>query len=141
MSYSSSGDFVTYDWLSASWMGWLDCYYDTKYYAGEYASDTDWHYEGYGLHSKAYARYNITAEIAYNYFWSVEFELGLFEATPYKQLVKFYRPEATVMEFIDNNNFYTGAYVEAWSSLKALWFSAYFTESEKTVEFSVGDFV
>ena len=42
------------DYFSADWSAWLDWYYDTKYYAGEDANP-DWHFEGYGLHTKAYA--------------------------------------------------------------------------------------
>jgi len=141
MSWSDSGIFWNQAWWSADWSAWADWYYETKYYAGEYASNTDWHYEGYGLHSKCFARYNVTMEIAYNYFYSVEFEIGIFDSTPYKQLFKWYRPEATVMDLIDGSSFYTGGYVEGWSDLKVLWFNTYFTESEKTVEYSVGDFV
>ena len=99
-SWGDNGIFVDEGWFTAEWRTWADWYYESTYSAGEDSADPDWHYEGYGWHSKCFARYNITMEIAYDYFFSVEFELGLFDVVPYKSITKWYRPERSFVDML-----------------------------------------
>lgn len=88
-----------------SWTAKADWSYETKYAAGP---SGDSHYESYAFRTWSNASYAITAKVLNLYAWKGTFTLGLFDVTPYKHVISWYRAAQAVKDFIvdftDDNN-------------------------------------
>lgn len=64
-----------------------------------------WHYEAYGIRTWCKATFTLNLELFSIYKASPAFTVTVFDITPYKQIIKWYRPENTLMETLfDANN-------------------------------------
>lgn len=77
-----------------------DLAFSTFYEAGNNDVDPKWHDEAYGLRVWLNTSFTFDIELFNFYKRQIHLTLNVFDITPYKQIISWYRPEISISEII-----------------------------------------
>lgn len=141
---SSTANLYTSSSLTLDLVQRGDLAYTTIYESGDdLVEGPKWHYEAYGVRAWSNATFTLNLDVLSYYKISTTFSVNIFDVTPYKQIIKWYRPENTLMETVfDSSNTvadFWDAKIAATYSMSFLTLTTSVVETAKTLKYSMVD--
>lgn len=102
-----------------------------------------WHFESVGIRTWMNATFTLNVELLDLFQVAPTFTLTIFDITPYRQIIRYYRPEYTLMETVfDSSNSVADFWdmeIGATFDLDFLSLSSVVTDNAKTLKYSFMD--
>ena len=139
MSLYNDGYFLNETDYSLMWHYKLDWSYELNYAAS--MDDEGWHSEAWGFRTWSNLSFALHLTIPHIYTWEPTITLGFFDVTPYRQIVKMYRPAVALADLLAGNPWYWDLQLIGEYSIWAAWIQTNIAENAGVQSDSTLDYI